>query len=242
MHILRANLLPRYVHIFLFLPLRLTLPFARQLDTELRTWVETALDLQLRTPQCHAILVAPPKWGGLGITTLEVDALLHCYCGYVALPAAQEPPSTVTEADSLTMAQEELQRILRKDPVAMVSHLLPSPCDRRYFRLWPLAIRMTDHCPWLQIPPITAEASRQGITAPFAYRGCHGLVDCTGSAHAPPRMPQIQGWYALPRGTVPRRQTLSVHTAHPWHALSGRVRASRTPRLQLWTGPTPVQT
>ena len=171
-HILRTNLAPRYVHIFRFLPLRLTLPFARQLDTELRTWVEAALDLRLGTPQCHSILTTPPKWGGLGITTFEVDALPHCCSGHIALPDAREPTSNATEADSILMPQEELHRLLRKDPLGCVSHLLPHRRARalRQETLQALAVAVVDLCPWLQIPPITAEASRQGITAAFAYR------------------------------------------------------------------------
>ena len=74
--VLRVNLLPRFTHLFRFVPLRLTLPWARDLDLDLLQWLEQLLRLPLRSPATTWALLTPPSRGGLGLTPLVVDVLL----------------------------------------------------------------------------------------------------------------------------------------------------------------------
>ena len=81
LHILRTNLVPRFTHVLRFAPLRLTLPWTRELDIDLVDWLEHHIALPLRSRTCAWALMTPPALGGLGLTPLIMEALLLCLSG-----------------------------------------------------------------------------------------------------------------------------------------------------------------
>ena len=155
LQILRTNLLPRFTHLFRFVPLRLTLPWARDLDRDLVTWLETLLHLPLREPSSTWILLTPASRGSLGFTPLVIDVLLHCLSGLLALSAAGEHPMTRDETADAQLARESLHELVGIDALACAAHLLPHrrPAFLRQVVQDGLQRRMLEVALWLTAPP-----------------------------------------------------------------------------------------
>ena len=76
MHVLRINLLPRFVHFFRFLPVDRSLQLAREVDALLLPWLQDRLDLPT-SPEARVILQTPTAHGGLSLLRLHHGALLR---------------------------------------------------------------------------------------------------------------------------------------------------------------------
>ena len=91
LHVLRTNLLPRFVHLFRFLPIDRSLQLAREVDARVLAWLQDSLDLPLTSPPVRLILQTPTAHGGLSLLRLHHEALLHCISGLLALPVEGVP-------------------------------------------------------------------------------------------------------------------------------------------------------
>ena len=90
LHVLRVNLLPRYVHLFRFMPVDRSLQLARSVDDRVLPWLQEQLDLPLSDPAVRILLQTPCAHGGLSLLRLHHEALLHCISGLLALPVSKE--------------------------------------------------------------------------------------------------------------------------------------------------------
>ena len=102
------------------------LQWARDLDRDLVAWLEHLLHLPLRDgPVPTWALLTPPFRGGLGLTPLVIEVLLHCLSGRVALTAAGEHPMTRDEAADADLARHSLLDLVTVDALTCGAHLLP---------------------------------------------------------------------------------------------------------------------
>ena len=182
LQILRTNLLPRFTHIFRFVPLRLTLPWARDLDRDLVTWLESLLHPPLRDPPTTWALLTPPSRSGLGFTPLVIEVLLHCLSGLLALTAAGDHPMTRDETADAQLARESLHDLVAVDALTCAAHLLPRcrPAFLRQVVQDGVQRRMLELAPWLTAPPLDAAAVRAGLTPAFQYRVCLAWLTAPG--------------------------------------------------------------
>ena len=172
LHVLRINLLARFVHMFRFLPVDRSLQLV---DERLLPWLQEQLDLPLAHPAVRIILQTPCAHGGLSLLRLQHEALLHCISGLLALPV-EGVPLTPVECDSLTLATAVLLRLIA------TAHLLPHrrPAHLRRLVYEALAQQLTDACPWLLAPPLDAAALKAGVALRFQYRLLMGWYEATG--------------------------------------------------------------
>ena len=228
LQVLRLNLLPRFTHLFRFLPLRLTMPWAKDLDVDLLTWLEALLRLPLRAAPNTSVLLTPPSRGGLGLTPLVMEAPLHCLAGTVALTVAGEHPMTRDEAADAELARATLMELVGVDPLTVGRDHLP---HRRPARLCQatydgLCARMLTHNPWLTPPALDADAERAGITLAFHHRVCLAWLTAPADSllHAGPLRMRLAAHPLMPpnarcqyRGSVhtgPCNHPLGAHAHH----------------------------
>ena len=180
--VLRINLLPRFVHLFRFLPVDRSLQLARNVEEHILPWLQEQLDLPLTAPDVRIVLQTPCSHGGLSLLRLHREALLHCISGLLALPV-EGVPLTPVERDSLTLATAALCRLTGVDALSATAHLPPHrrPAHLRRLVYEALAQRMTAACPWLLAPPLDAAALKAGVTLRFQYRLLMGWYEAMGS-------------------------------------------------------------
>ena len=231
LQVLRLNLLPRFTHLFRFLPLRLTLPWAKDLDADLLTWLENLLRLPLRAAPNTWVLLTPPSRGGLGLTPLVIESLLHCLAGTVALTVAGEHPMTRDEAADAALARTTLMDLVGIDPLTIGRDLLPHrrPAKLRQATYDGLSVQMLRHNPWLTPPALNADAERAGITLAFHHRVCLAWLTAPADSllHAGPLRMRLAAHMHVPllsaqarcqyRGSVhhgPCNHPLDAHAHH----------------------------
>ena len=185
LHVLRINLLSRFVHLFRFLPVDRSLQLAREVDDRILPWLQESLDLPLASPPVRIILQTPTAHGGLSLLRMHHEALLHCISGLLALPA-EGVPLTLPEQDSLTLAVAALHRLTGVQAATATAHLLPHRRAAHLRRLVyeSLARSLVDSCPWLLPPPLDANALKAGVTVRFQFRLLLGWYEAVGSQHA----------------------------------------------------------
>ena len=224
LHVLRINLLPRFVHLFRFLPVDRSLQLARSIDERLLPWLQEQFDLPLAHPAVRIILQTPCAHGGLSLLRLHHEALLHCISGLLALPV-EGVPLTPVECDSLTLASAVLLRLTGVDAPKVTAHHLPHrrPAHLRRLVYEALAQQLTVACPWLLAPPLDAAALKAGVTLRFQYRLLMGWYEATGCnlLTAPVLRHAMAVHYRLPVFPVPGRcQYVTLTSGTPcMHAL-----------------------
>ena len=171
-HILRINLLPRYVHLFRFLSLHVTLPWARLIDADIRGWVAHHFHCQLDSPALHAILSVPVAHAGLGLSVMHYEAPLHCLFDHLAITAAEASPATAREQAASELAAAEILRLSGLDVWECARHLLPHrrPAHVRQEFLERLRLRMLETNPFLTPPTLLPAAVKSGVTTRFQCR------------------------------------------------------------------------
>ena len=194
------------MHLFRFLPLRLTLPWARELDRYLVIWLEQLLRLPLRAQPATWVLLTTPSRAGLGLIPLVIDALfkLHCLSGLIALTAAGEHPMTAEEPAEAECARTSLLLGLSGvDALRVGPDFLPHhrPTKLRQIVYEGLAARVLDQCPWLVPPPLDADTKCAGVSVTFQHRICLAWLTAPAT-------------YLLPAGPAPRCCPCSC--PHPW--------------------------
>ena len=181
LHVLRINLLPRYIHLFRFLSLHLTLPWARLIDTGIRNWLASQLD----SPASHAILAAPVAHAGLGLTTLQYEAPLHCLFGHLALTAGGACPATAREQASCDLAVAEIMRLSGLYVWECTRHLLPHRRAGQQEFLLRIQRRMLEANPFPTPPELHPGNCQVGCLVPFSVPRFHVLVYRLGPPPTP---------------------------------------------------------
>ena len=175
LHVLRTNLLPRFVHLFRLLSVDRCLQLTREIDSCTLPWLCEHLDLPLPHPAVRPILQTPTAHGGLSLLRLHLEALLHCITGILALPVEGVPLMPV-ETDSLTSATALLQRLARINAPTATAHLLP---HRRAAHLRRLARQPT--CCRCPLPPPT-------VSGVYSLPVCHhDIRHCLHASARPTR-------------------------------------------------------
>ena len=114
-----ANLLPRFVRLFRFLPVDRCFQLAREVESCTLPWLCERLDLPLDHPAVRAILQTPTAHGGLSLLRLHLEALLRCISGLLALPVEGAP---LTPAETGHCSSSRLTVV---NAPASSAHLLP---------------------------------------------------------------------------------------------------------------------
>ena len=154
-HILRVGLQGSYVHLFRFLPPRISLPWAQELDQLVIDHLCQAFQLPLTDPLPALLLRTPFSKGGLQFLRLDSEAALHFLAGASALNVAPLPGLRLElPATDLDMARAFLQTRLAIDVADTLNEFAPRPAIKRLRQALSerLGAQTRTQAPWL-VPP-----------------------------------------------------------------------------------------
>ena len=165
LRIARVNLQARHVHLYRYCDREIIHRWTGLLDTDIRLWLASLLDVPLDSPHALIILQTPVGQGGLGFLNQQFEAALHLL--QALLPSVEELPRLADDehpsarliAETLDYLEHHAGVPLRPQLLSLQPHRMGSKLRDRLYEA--RRHQLHDLCPWLQPPGLPSSVPGQ---------------------------------------------------------------------------------